>query len=1072
MNLTKENLKDIYELSPMQKGMIFQYMLEPKSTAYVEQFDFKLRGKINPSQMRNAFTYLINKYDILRTVFTYGKTDEPRQIVLKEWKTPFSIVNFNKSGTSLLEEFKQKDRERGFNLKEEIPTRITLVNTEEDTWNLILSFHHIIMDGWSLGPLLTELFSKYHEENMDIEPNQYLYKDYIKWVNQQDQGSAKKYWGNYLLDYKKSIGLPTPNGQKKKGYSQEIRSFNVTSEQYEKMKKFTKKHHITLNTVFHSIWGLLLQKFNNTQDVVYGNVVSGRSPHIIGIEKMVGLFINTLPIRVSVEEEMTFLQLCKKLQEENFSSNKFDFYPLYEIQSLSPLRNNLINHVVAFENYPMDEQLKKLKVEKGDSFYFESLSYFEQTNYDLHIVVNPDIKFNITFVYNKNIYDENFMQIVERSFLELLNTSINNHDELISSLKVCSDFDESQIINQSLTVKNRDVTLIDTFKKNVTSNKNEIAIIFKEQQYSYEFIDNWSDALAGKLQLEGVKAGDKVGLYFPRCPELIVSILAVLKIGGIYVPLDLVNNVKRTGYIISDANVKHVITNAGFRSDLEGIENLFIVSMEESINLNKTDLRRYFTRDSANAYLMYTSGSTGNPKGCLISQNNILSFVNSLDFINWDNVNRLLQIGSPAFDACTFEIWGALLKGKTLVIAEQEQVLDPDKFKELINKNSIDIFFLTTSLFNKFSDFDASVFENTQYVLVGGEAGSVKHFSQVVEACPNTNLINIYGPTENTAFSMHYLIGASDSKRINMPIGKPLKNTLAYVFDMKGNILPDGAIGELYLSGFGVGQGYYNKPSLSKEKFIKNPYYSDLRLYKTGDLVRKLPNGNFEFVERIDTQVKIRGYRIELGEIEQIMMKLEGIMEVVVTVKNIRNEHELCAYFTASNDVCLDSLKHELKTLLPRYMIPGFFCKLDKFVLNNNGKINHSKLPEPEIIYQNKAPRKLNVVEENIIAICSNILEVDINKLNSSDNFFEIGFNSLNLVTLNNRLKKEYSIDIPLTTLFEFSSVDKLAKYLTTSEDTSKINSRINQKENEEQKQLKNSLMKSKTLLQRLGGKS
>ncbi|WP_052360693.1 non-ribosomal peptide synthetase [Oceanobacillus manasiensis] len=1071
--LEKGNVQDIYELSPMQKYMLFSHAMD-SSLAYIEQFDFSISGDIDPDRMRKALTRLLDRHDILRTVFSYRKTDHPRQVVLQK-RSPELFVKdlrgFRDPGEAI-ENYKEEDKELGFDLSRDVLLRGALLQVNESKWRFVMTFHHIILDGWSLAPIFGELFDLYLKagqlDNDTFKREAIPYKEYIKWLRNQDESLAASYWKQYLKGYEKPVKLPSKRFQDDESYLYAKHTFTLPDKLNEGLNTLAKSYRLTPNTIFQTVWGILLQKYNYTNDAAFGKVVSGRPTDLMGVESMVGIFINTQPLRVHTEKGDSFITLCQKVHQASFASSPYEYFPLYEIQGNSLLKNNLLDHVIAFENYPLSEQLQELGSDNSGPINIENVEVFEHANYDFSIVANPGKKFVINFIYNQNRYSKETIEDLHSSLITLLNSALSNPENSVEQLNLCSSFDENTNLkkfNQTQKPYTSNSTIDKIFRDVVNKFPEKEALKYREQTFTYQELDVWSDQIARQIFNMGIGQNDTVGLYVPRCPEMVAGLLGVLKAGASCVPIDMFNSNEQVKIMLEEAGVKLVCTLSNLSARIP--DDLNVLSLDQTLSSNDSELRNppinLTHKATEQAYLMYTSGSTGQPKGCIISHQNILSLVFGPNFIDFGPHQVILQTGSPAFDSSIHDIWGSLLHGGLLILASREELLDFDQLEPLLVEKGVRTMFLTTALFNKISDESPHLFAPLTDVLIGGETASIRHCRQVLEKNPGLKITNGYGPTENTTCSTVHIIREIDFEAPNIPIGKPLENKTAYILDRGLNLLPVGAVGEICVGGAGVCLGYHQMPKITAQSFLEDPFVPGGRLYRTGDLGRWLPNGSIEYLGRTDSLVKIRGHRVDLNEIERVMKNIVNIRQVTVQVREINHDKQLCAYFTSEGNSDVNGFRTQLSSVLPQYMIPAFYTKMDVLPLSVNGKIDHKSLPTP--FSQNRsvsAAKPSGKVEKIVLEIFASVLGIRSEKIGVNENFFDIGGNSLNMISFNNRLKKRFNREITLTALFEHTSVASLSNYLESGEDDEK-----NKSEEQAISQAKNVLLRTNSLIQK-----
>jgi len=1029
----RNEIQDIYSLSALQQGMLLSYAVNPQTEAYIEQFDFTLTGALCPRRINDALNRVIEKYDALRTIFSYKKTDEPKQIVLKRRKTDIQVQDFrnDQDAEKSVELFKNEDRIRGFDLGTDILIRCSLLRVKDNTWHLLLTFHHIIMDGWSFNWVIRDLMIYYGEDD-NIEPVKELhpYKEYIAWLENQDKEQAEKYWTAYLEGYEQPAGIPL-NKNHKTGRQCRYR-YCLEPSLVEKIIVFAKQKHLTVNTLLKTAWGIMMQKYHNTRDVVYGEVVSGRPPQLKGMDTMVGLMINTRPIRILSREEDTYELLCRRVHEEHFTSIPYEYYSLHEIQSKSSLKNKLISYAMAFENYPSASAGGQTE---DQEFYFTEIDVIQNSDYDFSIIINPGIRYEVTFMYHDGAFSLDTMKELEQSFHAVLTTVLENPEVPVAEIGICSEAqldNIKNIFNKEPVYQNEYKTIDQMFADQVKRSPNHPAAGYRNHWITYAELNQAAHNIALRLTERGVGHGDRVGLLADRGIEPIAAMLGILKCGASYVPLDPVNGTQRLLFMIEDAQIKTIcISLDGDRSSFEAFDLLDIRScMKECLT---AALKMHHSTESE-AYLMYTSGSTGNPKGCRISHRNVMHLLLGQDYMDFADHEVYAAICTYAFDASIIEIWGALLYGKKLLIIDPEEIGDPDRLAKTFRQNHADFAIITPALVNRITQQNMEVFSGLKTLIIGGDIFPLQAAKKIKQHIPGICVLNAYGPTENTMISTICELTSDELEKDKLTIGRPLNNGTAYILDRYQNILPIGAVGELCVGGAGVGRGYFNRPELNREKFIRNLFYNGDTVYRTGDLAKWLPDGTIDFIGRFDNQVKIRGYRIELGEIESVLNELFEYEQLTVQVREVDHDKQICVYYVSATEANVREWKNRLKTRLPGYMIPALFIRIDALPLTANGKIMASELKKIPIKATAAAAGKvLDSYEKTIKEILESVL--NLNSINVDDHFFDIGANSLNLLTVTNRLKKLLNRDIPLTAVFQYTTIRQLADFLKHKDD-------------------------------------
>ncbi|SFR11785.1 non-ribosomal peptide synthase/polyketide synthase [Paenibacillus sp. cl130] len=1034
-------LENIYPMTPMQKGMLFHNMLDSRSSAYVEQSTFELKGTLDLVAFAASLDLLVQRHSTLRTNFRSDLQDEPLQVVYRSKRGDLYVEDIREKEKAAqeqyIEEFARRDQQKGFDLAKDTLMRVSIFRTSDDSYHFVWSFHHIIMDGWCLSLVTNEVFGGYTTLT-EGKPPQFPvvtpYSRYIEWLEEQNRQEAAEYWSSYLQGHEETTVLPQAKTGKAKGYEAEYLEFDLGIDLTAELQKLAKQEQVTINTLMQTAWGVLLQKYNRTEDVVFGSVVSGRPADIAGVEQMIGLFINTIPVRIQGGPATAFAELMKQTQRQALSANAYDTFPLYEIQALTEQKQDLIKHIMVFENYPVEQQVEQLGSDGQEPFTISNVVVTEQTNYDLNVVVMPGEGIKIRFMYNALSFDQTRLERLYGHFARLLEQISFNPYIRVEELEMVTTTERQQItgeFNDTASVYPRNQTIQKLFEEQAERTPDHVAVTLDHQSLTYRELNEKANRLAHTLQTAGVKADEPVGILTERSLDMIIGTLAILKVGGAYVPIDPQYPEDRIRYMLEDSGAKLLLTQQDLLDRCYFDGQIVNLNDDTSYSSDASNLGIDGAGEHA-AYVIYTSGSTGKPKGVVVEHQSVVRLVRNTDYVPFDESIRMLQTCAFVFDVSTFEIWGALLNGGQLVLVHKDDLLDAAKLKETIRDHRITMMWLTTPLFNQLSQQDSKLFGDVKYLLVGGDVLSAPHINRVLRDNPDMNIINGYGPTENTTFSTAYHI--KEEQLDSVPIGRPIRNSTAYVVDSAFNLQPIGAWGELVVGGDGVARGYLNRPELTAERFLANPWVDGDRLYRTGDLVRWREDGTLEYAGRMDQQVKIRGYRIELGEVESAMLKIDRIQEVsVLAHATIQNQHELVAYYVAEQEVTGSELRKQLSEELPNYMVPSYFVQMQQMPLTPNGKIDRKALPAPEQISRSTQEyRAPQTAEEQALA---HVWEAVLGggPVGLTDQFFDRGGDSIKAIQVSSRLLQAgYKLDIK--DLFKYPEVAELATHLRVSD--------------------------------------
>ncbi|MBN2535366.1 MAG: amino acid adenylation domain-containing protein [Spirochaetales bacterium] len=1031
-----DTIKDIYTLSPMQEGLLFNYLSGETSKIYNVQIIFTLQGTLDARLFEESYLLLIKKYDMLRTSFIYEGIDRPRQVVLKTKKGMFVYEDIrtlsDEEKESFLDGYIKADKSRHFDLKKDPLFRISLIRKDDSLYTLIITHHHIILDGWSFAIILKELFGIYDEfcRTGGCEPGtSYPYKNYIQWLMNQDKESAGEYWKEYLSDYVAGDLLPgLYNTSCNRDYTFNEYTYIIDEKRKESLIALSRETGVTLNSILQVLVGLLFMKLGNTDDFVFGNVVSGRDADIAGIESIVGLCINTIPVRIKIRQNDSFCNLVKKVHGEFHESNRMSFLSPGEIQKVTCHKKNFIKMLYVFENYPLAANLKNGKLIDSLEVSIKDILALEQTNYDLNVKVIPGNELEVIFSYNRNVIKTFTIQKITVYFNKMIDDILGNPYIPVRDMELLSDNEKREILygyNTVVTDYTESKTLNEHFEDQVVKYPGAIALSFKGKTLTYKELNDKANQLAHMLRLKGVGPESIVGLFLNKSLEMMIGIMGILKAGGAYLPIEPEYPPERYRFMLEDSGTHILLTQDRFLDTIDFPGDIVSLENEDAFSGPGTNLDIKNKPDNL-AYVIYTSGSTGVPKGTLTLHSNVVRVVKNSNYIDIQPGDTLLQLSNYAFDGSIFDIFGALLNGAKLVIMDQADVHNPDRLPHIIRKEKISVFFMTTSLFNALVDMEAGCLQDVRKIVFGGEKASYYHVKKAFDLLGSGRLINGYGPTETTVFAACYQVNQVDDPVYTIPVGKGIAKTLLYIVDKNLNLVPAGTPGELCISGAGVARGYLKRPQLTAERFMEDPFTPGLTMYRTGDVCRWLDNGNIEYIGRADDQVKIRGFRIEPQEITYHVGRYKGIKEAVVLEKTDGNQRKyLCCYFAAEKEIDKEEIKRYLSVHLPEYMVPSYFIQIDHLPLTVNGKIDKTALPEPETgkSMRNDYEAPCNEREEKMVNIWQELFHLE--KIGVKDNFFELGGDSILSIQAVSRALKQ-KIKITVDHIFRYQTIKEI----------------------------------------------
>ncbi|QSW88370.1 amino acid adenylation domain-containing protein [Flavobacterium endoglycinae] len=1041
--LNKDNsIEDVYELSPLQQGLYYHWLVNRESPLYLEQFSYSLQSnKLDIELVEKAFNKLIERYPILRTSFSDSIDDVLLQIVHKKANGNFSYEKISPSESELtatIEKIKEEDRNKGFDLHTPSIMRLKVIETNrENECVFIWSHHHILMDGWCVSILVNDfyriLMALSSDQNL-VLPEPVKYSTYIEWLSKIDKNESLLYWKNYLNGVETLSEIPfRKKNSKNEKPVYDTKELVVDGELFQRINKFNHTIGITWSSYIQGVWGYLLSRYSGTNDVLFGTVVSGRPGDLPGVENIVGLFSNTIPVRVSFKENDTPASFLKQLHSEMLDSTPHHYLNLSEVQAQSSLGMGLINNIIVFENFlvqdAVDDEIESLYNEDSRKLTIGKVDFADQTNYDFHTTVAPsDTWLKIEFRFNSNVFNPDSIEYLKSHFLNILDQFSKNTETLnLNTIDYLDSAEKTNVLydfNNTQSDYSKTDTVISLFKEQAEKTPQNIALEFEGKGITYQELDLFSDRLAAVLiENYDVQTGDFVGIQLNRSEWTLISILGILKAGATYIPIDSELPDDRKAFIFEDAALKLLITETAFIFDLDFDGNIFSIDVEFDPSVEIVFEKPAVSPQNL-AYVIYTSGSTGNPKGVEIAHASLTNYLLwGKEYYSAGGAHPL-DFGlftSLSFDLTVTSLFLPIISGGKLTVFETTD--DVSKLLTSYFESRISSIKLTPAHISILESLDIKQ-TAVKLAIVGGEALLENQVRILQNLNPEIRIINEYGPTEATVGCIIYDVKNAAETVL---IGKPIANTQIYILDESLNPCAVGVTGELYIAGDGLARGYINRPELTSEKFIPNPFKEGALMYKTGDLGRWLADGNIDYTGRIDDQVKIRGYRIELGEIENCLSNINGISHSVAVVKENGNEEYLTAYYVSDSVLDKNMIQSELSRMLPDYMLPSYYIQLDAIPLTTNGKVDKRQLPdvdESDLIKTEYEP-PTDEIESELVEIWQRVLNRD--KIGISDNFFFLGGQSIKAIMVIAEIKKAFDVKMELDVLFNNPEIKSIA---------------------------------------------
>ncbi|PIE25756.1 MAG: non-ribosomal peptide synthetase [Micrococcales bacterium] len=1029
-------VEDLYPLTPLQQGMAFHSVLDPGSGVYVQRGRWRLDGVLDGEALERAWRDTVARHPVLRSAVVTDERGRSLQLVQRSVELPFVREDLRgldaEARAARIQALLDGDALAGFDLASPPLMRLWLLRTGDDEHELVWSFHHLLLDGWSVGAVLAEVFGRYGDPAFDRGAGgapRRPFRDYVAWLAGRDPSETEAFWRRTLSGFDAATPLGIDRAVAPEGAEDEPGSFELAlpADATARLTAFARAQRLTLNTLVQGAWALLLSRYSGGRDVVFGTTVSGRPADLDGVEQMIGLFINTLPVRVEVDQEAQVAGWLGSLQGEQAELRQFEHSALPDVQAASdvPAGQPLFESLLVFENFPIDA----VRGEGGQaSLSVTPLDAREHTNYPLSMAVLTGEELVCDVSYDRRRFDASAIARLARHFARLLEALAERPEARLAELSPLDEDELHQLLVEwNDTDADTAAPVLDRFAEQVARRPDAVAVAAPDGNVTYAELDASANRLAHALRDHGVGRETLVGVCLPRSVDTVVTLLAVLRAGGAYLPLDPGYPAERLAFMVADARASVLVTRGDVTVDLP-VGDARVVRLDEDADAIAAQPPAPPDVDidgGALAYVVYTSGSTGRPKGVLAEHAGLANLIDAdIDAFGLSSDSSVLAYAPLSFDLSIQEILMTLCVGGRLVVAPADRLLPDGGLGELLREERITALQMPPLAW---AALEPEEQPDLEAVLTGSDR--VPH--ELVErwAGAGKRVLNVYGSTEATADSTVHVCVAGDP--IPPAVGRPLANTRLYLVDADLEPVPVGVPGEICIGGAGVARGYLHRPGLTAERFVADPFSdaAGARLYRTGDLGRYRDDGTLEFLGRVDHQVKVRGFRVEVGEVERALAAHPAIDEAVVAVRGEGDRRRLVAYLVtteAAPDVA--ELRAHLRTTLPDYMVPAAFVTRDALPLTPTGKIDRRALPEPGAARPRGAAELVQPrtgVESALATVWQEVLAVE--PIGVEDDFFELGGDSILSMQVVARVRDAFGVDVALRELFDAPTVAGLA---------------------------------------------
>ncbi|WP_159064285.1 non-ribosomal peptide synthetase, partial [Streptomyces canus] len=1034
MSRTARKIEDILPLAPLQEGLLFHSVYdEGELDPYVVQMSFDIDGALDTAALRAAAEKLLARHANLRVAFRQRKNGDWAQLVMREVRLPWSERDLTglpeaeraEAGAELI----AAERATRFDVARPPLLRFTLLRLAADRHRLVLTNHHLLLDGWSLPVLMGDLFALYDASGDDSAlPRVRPYRDYLKWLEKQDRDAARTAWRDTFADLVEPT-LVAPDADRAAVAGAEVRAA-LSQEDTSALTEIARGRGVTLNTVVQTAWAIALSKHLGREDIVFGTTVSGRPPELDGVERMVGLFINTLPSRIRLRAAEPLADLVARVQHEQAALTPHQHLGLAEIQRVAG-HGDLFDTSMVFQNYPVNRS-GTAGTGIGAAISLAPGKNREATHYPLLLIASARDTMTFRLSHRPDVFDEAAAQRILDRFVRVLRALVADPDQPVGRLDVLTEEERDRVLGvwNDTAHEVADTSVLDLFRAQAARTPHAPAVTSGGRTLSYAELDARSNRLAQVLADQGAAPERFVAIALPRDCDTVVALLAVLKTGAAYLPVDPDYPTERIAFMLADTRPALLLTTRALDSRIPACEAPRLLLDDPALTADlaaRPDTALATTPRPANpAYVIYTSGSTGRPKGVVIEHRSLGAYLQWARHAYPEMTGTSLLHSPISFDLTVTALYTTLVSGGLVHVADLDERAAEGPEATFL-KGTPSVLALLEAL-----PMGASP---SRLIMLGGELLLGEVADRWRARRPDAGVLNVYGATEATVNSVQYRIPAGAPASTGpVPVGRPFWNTQVYVLDSGLRPVPPGVPGEAYIAGTGLARGYWQRAALTSERFVANPYGPPgSRMYRTGDVLRWNHDGQLEFVGRGDGQVKLRGYRIELGEIEAVLAGHEHVTQAAVLLREDQpGDKRLVAYAaTAGAPVTADVLRAHASAQLPDYMVPSAFVTLESFPLTPNGKLDRRALPAPDYGPQSEGGRSPRSPREEIL--CTLFAEVlGLDAVTIDDDFFALGGHSLLATKLVSRIRTVLGAELSIRQLFETPTVAGLSGALDT----------------------------------------